>query len=119
MSAVLNGVFICFLLHSVQCDEFSVSLPKQIEALSGSCVTIPCSFQIQDRFRNNLNSGCKAVWKDANKDQTVEFTRQTTGDLTQNNCSTTLYDITSQHNRDYFFRLDCDNPLKYVFKTPE
>uniref|UniRef100_A0A3B4BAV7 Ig-like domain-containing protein n=1 Tax=Periophthalmus magnuspinnatus TaxID=409849 RepID=A0A3B4BAV7_9GOBI len=97
-----------------QCPKFSVSLPPNIKPLQGSCVTIPCSFQVENKFKTNLDSGCKAAWKDIS-DNTYFNTGQM-GNLTQKNCSTTFHDIGPQHNQNYFFRLECNNPLKYTFK---
>ncbi|XP_055083640.1 B-cell receptor CD22-like isoform X2 [Periophthalmus magnuspinnatus] len=112
----MNVLLFGFLLHSVHCEDFSVSLPQQLEAVRGSCLTIPCSFTVRDNYNKQLHSGCRAEWRDANNVQTtVEFTRPTTGDLTQKNCTTTVYDITEQQGRRVWFRLDCDNPLKWTF----
>ncbi|XP_055084044.1 sialoadhesin-like [Periophthalmus magnuspinnatus] len=116
MSGLTAVLLMGFLLHSVHCEDFSVSLPQQLEAVRGSCLTIPCSFTVKDNFNEHLHSGCRAEWRDANNDQTVKFTRPTTGDLTQKNCTTTVYDITEQQGRGVRFRLDCDNPLRWTFK---
>ncbi|KAK7887007.1 hypothetical protein WMY93_026628, partial [Mugilogobius chulae] len=98
------------------CEDFTVSLPAQMEALRGSCLSIPCSFTVRDDHETNLNSDCRAVWRDANSySQTVEFTRPVTGDLTQKNCTTTVHDITAAQSRQVYFRLECDNPLKWIF----
>uniref|UniRef100_A0A8C6SSM2 Ig-like domain-containing protein n=1 Tax=Neogobius melanostomus TaxID=47308 RepID=A0A8C6SSM2_9GOBI len=94
---------------------FNVSLKERIEAVSGSCVTIPCSFTVLDDLKNNLNSGCRALWK--KETQNKVFTGQTE-DVTQKNCTTTLYNINKkQHHGTFFFRLECDNDLKWNFKN--
>uniref|UniRef100_A0A3B4BBX6 Ig-like domain-containing protein n=1 Tax=Periophthalmus magnuspinnatus TaxID=409849 RepID=A0A3B4BBX6_9GOBI len=114
-------MFVLMYLLLCPCKLFViVSLPQQLEAVRGSCLTIPCSFtvrnNVQHNFNEDLHSGCRAEWRDANNVQTtVEFTRPTTGDLTQKNCTTTVYDITEQQGRGVRFRLDCDNPLKWTF----
>uniref|UniRef100_A0A8C6WKX4 Ig-like domain-containing protein n=1 Tax=Neogobius melanostomus TaxID=47308 RepID=A0A8C6WKX4_9GOBI len=86
--------------------------------VSGSCVTIPCSFTVRDDHKNNLNSGCRALWIDE-KDKNKVFTGQAE-DLTQKNCTTTLYNINKeQHHGTFYFRLECDNALKYYFANPK
>ncbi|XP_055019823.1 sialoadhesin-like isoform X1 [Boleophthalmus pectinirostris] len=117
MSAVMNVLLVGFLLHSVHCNGFSVSLPQQLEAVRGSCLTIPCSFTIRDEYITNLNSGCRSEWRDVSNEQTkIQFTRPTTGDLTQKNCTTTVYNITEDQGKEANFRLDCANPLIWTFK---
>ncbi|KAK7887006.1 hypothetical protein WMY93_026627 [Mugilogobius chulae] len=115
MSAFTKVLLLGFLLHSDQCDKFKATLPQNIKALQGSCVTIPCSFLIEKTHKENLNSKCKAVWKDIN-DNTLLDPKQETGDLTQKNCTTTFHEISPQHNQKYFFRLDCNNALQFTFK---
>ncbi|XP_072316951.1 myelin-associated glycoprotein-like [Eucyclogobius newberryi] len=120
MSAVLKVLLLGFLLRNAHCEVFSVSLPEQMEALRGSCLTIPCSFTIEDKFKNDLKSGCKAKWIDvSDKNQDVVFTRPTTGDLSQKNCTTTVHDLTEQQSPAVYFRLECDNPLKYSFQETQ
>uniref|UniRef100_A0A3B4BBZ2 Ig-like domain-containing protein n=1 Tax=Periophthalmus magnuspinnatus TaxID=409849 RepID=A0A3B4BBZ2_9GOBI len=109
-----QGRGVWFRLDCPQCHKFSVSLPPNIKALQGSCVTIPCSFQVENKYKTNLDSGCKVVWKDITEN-TLLNTRKT-GDITQNSCSTTFHDIGHQHNQTYFFRVECDNLLKYTFR---
>uniref|UniRef100_A0A3B4YCE0 Ig-like domain-containing protein n=1 Tax=Seriola lalandi dorsalis TaxID=1841481 RepID=A0A3B4YCE0_SERLL len=101
--------------------EFMVTLPKTIEVLKGSCVTIPCSFEIPRRFQNNLDNTCKTIWK--NKDEVIFTsdnpnlitTKEMTGDLTRKNCTTTFNNMRLDHTNDYYFRLQCDNQLKWNF----
>ncbi|XP_030266838.1 myelin-associated glycoprotein-like [Sparus aurata] len=97
-------------------------MPQTIEVLSGSCVTIPCSFGVEDKYKSNVDETCRALW--SNDEGTVVFdsrTPQTTGHLTGNlrnrDCTTTLNNMRPENSRKYFFRLECDNGLKYDFKT--
>uniref|UniRef100_A0A8P4GB90 Immunoglobulin V-set domain-containing protein n=1 Tax=Dicentrarchus labrax TaxID=13489 RepID=A0A8P4GB90_DICLA len=48
-------------VSGVHCGEFKVTMPQTIEVLSGSCVTIPCSFDIEDRFGSDLDRTSLAV----------------------------------------------------------
>ncbi|XP_070823055.1 sialic acid-binding Ig-like lectin 13 [Chaetodon trifascialis] len=118
MTATLTLLIGC-LLQGALCGQFNVIMPQAIEVLSGSCVTIPCSFDITDKHELNLNQTCKAIWK---RDQITVFDSSISlpleghleGDLTRKNCTTTLNYMQAQ-NRKYFFRLECDNALKYNF----
>uniref|UniRef100_A0A8C4F6Q9 Ig-like domain-containing protein n=1 Tax=Dicentrarchus labrax TaxID=13489 RepID=A0A8C4F6Q9_DICLA len=98
-------------------------MPQTIEVLRGSCVTIPCSFDIKDGFGSNLDRTCKAMWK--NEQRTVVFdssnpqpsiiTGNLTGHLTKRDCTTTLNNMQPEHSNKYHLRLECDNRLKYDF----
>ncbi|XP_055019800.1 sialoadhesin-like isoform X2 [Boleophthalmus pectinirostris] len=117
MSALTNVLLVGFLLHSAHCNVFSVTLPERVEAVRGSCLRIPCSFTIRDEYITNLNNKCRSEWRDTSSKQTpVTFTRPRTEDLTQKNCTTTVYNITEDQGKEVYFRLDCANPLKWTFK---
>lgn len=93
----------CLALLGSLC-ELSVSLPKQIQALLGSCVTIPCSFQIKPTHKK-LNK-CKGEWTYYAKNKPSKL--QMMGDLAQKNCTTILHDITFKHSGYYYFlSLNC------------
>uniref|UniRef100_UPI003AB00600 myelin-associated glycoprotein-like isoform X1 n=1 Tax=Centroberyx gerrardi TaxID=166262 RepID=UPI003AB00600 len=101
-------------------------MPQTLEVLSGSCVTIPCSFDIEDRYKPNLDNTCTAIWKKDGKevfgtnDPPNQQARQrlngeVTGDLTKKQCTTTLNNMTTDYSGEYFFRLQCPKYLKYSF----
>lgn len=101
-------------------------MPQTIEVLTGSCVTIPCSFEIEDQYESNLDDTCGAQWKlhwenvvvfNSKDPQTLLNKGELTGDLTKKNCTTTLNNIQPAGNYSYFFRLECDNGLKYDFSA--
>ncbi|KAM8734546.1 LOW QUALITY PROTEIN: uncharacterized protein AB9X84_023321 [Acanthopagrus schlegelii] len=103
-------------------SQFIAFMPQTIEVLSGSCVTIPCSFDVEDTNKSNVDETCRAVWK--NDQGTVVFNSQNpqttghlTGNLTNRDCTTTLNNMRSENSMKYFFGLECDNGLKYDFKT--
>ncbi|KAM6995162.1 uncharacterized protein LKV04_007397 [Tautogolabrus adspersus] len=126
MAAALTLLLIVCLLRGALCGEFEVIMPQTIEVLKGSCVTIPCSFDVEDQYNVNLDNTCKALWYfKENKKVTVVFDSsdqqqstikgQLIGDLTNKDCTTTLNDMQPQNNNVYYFRLQCDNRLKYNF----
>uniref|UniRef100_A0A3Q3FTC7 Ig-like domain-containing protein n=1 Tax=Labrus bergylta TaxID=56723 RepID=A0A3Q3FTC7_9LABR len=107
------------LLVCALCGQFESIIPKTIEVLKGSCVTIPCSFDVDDQYNVNLNNTCKALWKESINGPVVfdssnpQQKGQLIGDLTKKDCTTTLNDM--QDNKTCLFRLQCDNNLKYNF----
>ena len=102
--------------------QYNTFMPQAIEVLSGSCVTIPCSFVIADG--SNLDNTCRAVWK--NYQGTVVFNSRTpqtrghlaghlTGNLKDRDCSTTLNNMRPENSIKYFFRIECDSGPKHDF----
>ncbi|XP_074508674.1 myelin-associated glycoprotein-like [Sebastes fasciatus] len=115
MAAALT-LLIGSLLQGALCGEFKALLPKTIEVLSGSCVTIPCSFDVTAQHESNLDSTCKAVW--INDQKTVVFDSsdpQQTKRLRNKDCTTTLNNMQPAHSDNYWFRVECNNALKYGF----
>uniref|UniRef100_A0A673A2D7 Ig-like domain-containing protein n=1 Tax=Sphaeramia orbicularis TaxID=375764 RepID=A0A673A2D7_9TELE len=51
-------VFSLFCVSGVLSADFQIFFPETIEAVAGSCVTIPCSFELQDYHRTNLDNTC-------------------------------------------------------------
>uniref|UniRef100_A0A3Q3FTF6 Ig-like domain-containing protein n=1 Tax=Labrus bergylta TaxID=56723 RepID=A0A3Q3FTF6_9LABR len=78
---------------------FESIIPQTIEVLKGSCVTIPCSFDVDDQYNVNLDNTCKALWKESTNGPVVfdssnpQQKGQLIGDLTKKDCTTTLNDI--------------------------
>ncbi|XP_060906072.1 sialic acid-binding Ig-like lectin 10 isoform X4 [Labrus mixtus] len=123
MAAALTLLLIGCLLQGALCGKFEIIIPKTIEVLKGSCVTIPCSFDVDDQHNVNLDNTCKALWKesytrpavfDSSNPQQSTIKGQLIGDLTKKDCTTTLNDMQPQNNKVYHFRLECDI-LKYFF----
>ncbi|XP_077950855.1 sialic acid-binding Ig-like lectin 14 isoform X1 [Gasterosteus aculeatus] len=123
MAAALTLLLIGSLLQGAQSKEFNAIVPQTIEVLRGSCVTIPCSFEIEDKYESSLDDTCRAQWKldwenvvvfNSKDPQTLLNKGELTGDLTKKNCTTTLNNIQPAGSNSYFFRLECDG-LKYEF----
>uniref|UniRef100_A0A8C9Y5J5 Ig-like domain-containing protein n=1 Tax=Sander lucioperca TaxID=283035 RepID=A0A8C9Y5J5_SANLU len=115
------GLFVSCVSGAL-CGKFESFIPQNIEVLSGSCVTIPCSFDIEDKYETNLDNTCKAVWKndqgtvvfDSNSQQTI-MNGELIGNLTKNDCTTTLNNMKPDYSNSYFFRVECNNELKISF----
>ncbi|XP_029535743.1 sialoadhesin-like [Oncorhynchus nerka] len=119
-------ILIGYLLQGVLCLDFAALMPQNIEALSGSCVAIPCSFTLGSGYESSLTASCKGIWRkgwrrvhvfDSSLTGTGLNTIQgnLTGNLQQKECTTILNDFTSYFNDYFCFRLECDNALKYNF----
>uniref|UniRef100_A0A8C1SIZ3 Ig-like domain-containing protein n=1 Tax=Cyprinus carpio TaxID=7962 RepID=A0A8C1SIZ3_CYPCA len=111
-------------------SEFSVSLSEKIEALSGSCVIIKCTFEIKKDFDQYLTeSAATGMWlKDGDKEDTHQvfnsrdpkpnhFNGKITGKLHEKDCTTVFYNVSSKHNGKYYFRIK-SGVLKYTYKQP-
>ncbi|CAL8297701.1 unnamed protein product [Gadus morhua 'NCC'] len=105
---------LCSLLQGAGCiGRFEALIPASVTTLSGSCVTVPCSFTLGDKYKDMLHPGCIPIWK---KGEQLISNTTFRGNLTAYNCTTTFNNVL-EDNVQYYFRIDCDgNPLKYSFK---
>ncbi|XP_028288556.1 myelin-associated glycoprotein-like [Parambassis ranga] len=125
------GVFLnVFFLSGALADcprgsELFITTPVKMEALSGSCLHIPCNFSIGPK--HSLDSGRETfgVWvknyrtEDLfpfdvvfNSSRTVnKYPMNITGNLSQKNCSTLFSTLTTSHTDTYFFRAE-NGPFK-------
>ncbi|KAG9332095.1 hypothetical protein JZ751_015871 [Albula glossodonta] len=123
----LYFVFGFCLLSAVLCSDWSVSMPQRIEVLSGSCVLIPCTFEVKDENRGELKDRASGVWRKGS--QWFEGSRdvfnssqhqnilqgQIVGDLLQKNCTTILHNLTMNYTDKYYFRIEAK--FKLTFPT--
>ncbi|XP_073669943.1 sialic acid-binding Ig-like lectin 14 [Paramisgurnus dabryanus] len=120
-------ILLIFLLQGVWCGDWSISLPEKIEALSGSCVTINCTFDINNTYDKYLTDSAAGVWyKDGHTDNSnivfnssnpnLPFKGKIIGKLKDKNCTTTFYDVTSNHEGTFYFRIEGNGPLKMTFR---
>ncbi|XP_040899683.1 sialic acid-binding Ig-like lectin 13 [Toxotes jaculatrix] len=122
MAGALTFLLIGCLLKGSLCEQFKVIMPQTVEALSGSCVTIPCSFDIDTKFDNDLDDTCKAIWKRKSDNKIVfdsaekpGINGELRGNLKEKDCTTTLSNTVLDTSNTYYFRLECDNELKYNY----
>uniref|UniRef100_A0A3B3TXZ3 Ig-like domain-containing protein n=1 Tax=Poecilia latipinna TaxID=48699 RepID=A0A3B3TXZ3_9TELE len=107
------------LFLSCKCNVFQINLPKIVQVMTGSCVTIPCSFDVEDQYEQNLNNQCTAIWRSTTTGDVAQLTDRNpqTGDLTMKNCTTTFSNVKTGPTRNYYFRIDCGNPLKWSYSS--
>ncbi|XP_051748181.1 sialic acid-binding Ig-like lectin 7, partial [Ctenopharyngodon idella] len=114
-------------VEGVCCRKYSISLPEKIEALSGSCVIIKCTFEIVEDMDKELNeSAATGFWlKDGTSvnnnlvfnsrdPKPNHFKGKITGKLHEKNCTTIFYDVNSNHNGKYYFRIE-SGALRYIY----
>uniref|UniRef100_A0A669DH67 Ig-like domain-containing protein n=1 Tax=Oreochromis niloticus TaxID=8128 RepID=A0A669DH67_ORENI len=104
---------------SALCEKWPVKMPQNINVLRGSCVTIPCSFDIENKHENDLGHTCKAYWTYSHpisgENAKLKPTKDMTGDLTKKDCTTTFNNTRLLQSTKYYFRLECNNDLKFTF----
>ncbi len=120
----LYDYFLLFVL-GVFCG-FSIDLPQRVEALQGSCVFIPCTFDIDQQYEYSLTDTAKRLWY---KDETIVFNSSSPdtgllkgeifGTATQKNCSTRFDNVKQNNNGSYYFRLEANGNLQYNYIEPK
>ncbi|KAL3980379.1 proline-rich transmembrane protein 1 [Sarotherodon galilaeus] len=119
MAGTLTFLLISSLLQGALCETFNINMPQNINVLRGSCVTIPCSFDVENKFEDNLDDTCKAYWSDSpsfnSENAKLKPTKDMTGDLTKKDCTTTFNNASLLQRSKYYFRLECNNALKCTF----
>ncbi|XP_051537771.1 B-cell receptor CD22 [Myxocyprinus asiaticus] len=124
------------LLHTQSADYlYFATLPHRATALTGSCVQIPCTFNIshfEDKLQKTTfiyGSWLKNISQFAHKDSFIAFNSshnivkgfsdiQMIGNLSEGNCTTVFNDIMKNHSDLYFFRLEMEpDVFKATFNT--
>ncbi|CDQ99473.1 unnamed protein product [Oncorhynchus mykiss] len=96
-------------------------MPDRLHGLTGSCVQIPCSFEIHDP-QKTFNSAIlpSGVWIKGNPyfggrpDRVIfnstemvnRYQGKITGNMSQKNCTTVFFNVTSSYSDKYYFRIE-------------
>nr|XP_054607267.1 B-cell receptor CD22 isoform X1 [Nothobranchius furzeri] len=113
-----------------------ITTSKTLKATSGSCLIIPCHFKGEEGV--HLSGITFGVWIKDNPKFTDypenvvfnssgsvrDYPMEMTGNLSQNNCTTMFFNLTKDHSKDIFFRVEnatfkataCSNPVKIKVK---
>ncbi|XP_028825161.1 sialic acid-binding Ig-like lectin 13 [Denticeps clupeoides] len=111
-------------------QTYSLSVPTKIQALKGSCLQIPCTFNVSD-FENKVkdSSYISVVWirnKSQFKDNPPVFnSSQNTvrgfekiellGDPRKKNGTTVFYNLQTNHSDNYYFRIEIGDEFRATF----
>ncbi|XP_039523693.1 B-cell receptor CD22-like [Pimephales promelas] len=124
-------IFVTFLLtgclmQGALCGV-DISPPERVEALKGSCVFIPCTFDVDQEYEKYLTDNAKRIWyKDGspvtevfNSDQpnAGSLKGEIFGTPTDKNCTTRFHNVRQSDHGSYFFRVESDQ-LKYSYRKP-
>ncbi|KAK2859788.1 hypothetical protein Q5P01_004408 [Channa striata] len=124
----LLGMLLSVLLvsgASADCSktpELIITAPKKMEALSGSCLMIPCNFSGKSGETFNSRGSIYGVWikNDSrfglnsnnvifNSSRTInKYPMKITGNLRQTNCTTEFSNLTLTHTDTYYFRIETE-----------
>ncbi|CAI5673604.1 unnamed protein product [Oreochromis niloticus] len=102
-----------------------ITAPKKLEALSGSCLQIPCSFSTKEEQKFNNTKKTFGVWIKTqsqfgkypnnvifNSSGAVSiYPMSITGNLSQRDCTTLFTNLTTNYTATYFFRVESE-PFK-------
>ncbi|KAL1275282.1 hypothetical protein QQF64_034905 [Cirrhinus molitorella] len=115
------------LIQGVFCG-YNISLPKRVEALQGSCVFIPCTFDIDQQYEHLLTDSAKRMWYkeksptvkvfDSSSPNTGLINGEIFGTPTQKNCTTRFDNLGQGHSGSYYFRLEVNGVLKNTYRKP-
>ncbi|XP_048029706.1 sialic acid-binding Ig-like lectin 12 isoform X2 [Megalobrama amblycephala] len=115
--------FMVFLFFSYELEskpQYNAELPRRIMALSGSCVQIPCRFNVSEISLKSTER-LFGFWMKKNHDfkisKNLVFNGKTNiirgfnnieilGNLSQRECTTVFYDVMKNHSDNYYFRVE-------------
>nr|XP_040023191.1 vascular cell adhesion protein 1-like [Gasterosteus aculeatus aculeatus] len=97
-----------------------ITAPKEMEALTGSCLQIPCNFSVKSGEKINSRTTTFGVWLKngpfigkppseviSNSSGTVStYPMSFTGDLSQKNCTTLFSSLNTTYTGTYYFRVE-------------
>ncbi|XP_033988160.1 sialic acid-binding Ig-like lectin 7 [Trematomus bernacchii] len=127
---------ILFISGSMDCTDLSITAPKEMEALSGSCLHIPCTFSATEEIKidnrigmlikithEHLGEHPENVIFNSNKAKNT-YPMNITGNLSENNCNTLFSSLNTSYTNKYFFRFKkktfkataSDDPIQITVK---
>ncbi|XP_031652668.1 sialic acid-binding Ig-like lectin 7 [Oncorhynchus kisutch] len=125
-----EGVLACFGQR-----HLITTMPDRLDVLTGSCVQIPCSFDVPVQHKDTFISAIlpSGVWIKENSnfgehpDRVIFNSSETfnryqgkiTGNMSQKNCTTIFFNVTTNYTNRYYFRIESQpyratDPEKFV-----
>ncbi|XP_064805684.1 B-cell receptor CD22-like isoform X2 [Oncorhynchus masou masou] len=118
----LIGLFISGVLACFGQRHLIATMPDRLDVLTGSCVQIPCSFDISHQNKYTFNSTIltSGVWIKGNpyfgerpdnvifnsSEMVNRYQGEITGNMSQKNCTTVFFIVTNSYTNIYFFRIE-------------
>ncbi|XP_064862996.1 sialic acid-binding Ig-like lectin 7 [Oncorhynchus nerka] len=131
----LIGLFMSGVLARFVQRDLIVTMPDKLHGLTGSCMQIQCSFDVPEQHKNIFKATIPTfgVWIKEDPDvhqypgnvifhssKTVNrYQGEITGNMSQKNCTTVFFNVTTSYSDKYFFRIDgqpyrATDPVKSV-----
>ncbi|KAK7160813.1 hypothetical protein R3I93_008475 [Phoxinus phoxinus] len=119
---MLAADFLVFstIISASWCNGMTISVPKTLNATSGSCLLIPCRFEISTENEKCLDLSPVVTWRrgslwsvydtelftnaHAQKEPLIKLV----GDLREKNCTSVMMNLTSLHSDRYYFRFSSE-----------
>ncbi|KAK9527937.1 hypothetical protein VZT92_014451 [Zoarces viviparus] len=108
------------LADCIQNTALFITAPQEMEALTGSCLQIPCTFRVKSEEQFNSTRKTFGVWikndryfgqkpynvifNSSGKDNI--YPMNLTGDLSQKNCTTLFSSLITNYSDKYYFRIE-------------
>uniref|UniRef100_UPI0037E96DA2 myelin-associated glycoprotein n=1 Tax=Semicossyphus pulcher TaxID=241346 RepID=UPI0037E96DA2 len=116
------------LMQGVFCKTWDVTMPQSIVGVVGSCITVPCNFElpkIEEKHIANCSKG--GVWRKGSMSGPIVFSEPQpflstiqgilVGDIQKKNCTTTFFGFPKNYSDVYFFRVHCSDYMRFTFST--
>ncbi|XP_055086273.1 B-cell receptor CD22-like [Periophthalmus magnuspinnatus] len=102
-------------------NYLSIKTPSPMEALSGSCLWIPCTYKVLPLNKDiNTADPVTGIWFKGDRgystdsqntfsvsgDSSKSYPMNFTGNLKNKNCTTMFYNLNKSHNDKYYFRVE-------------
>ncbi|MED6233680.1 hypothetical protein ATANTOWER_014908, partial [Ataeniobius toweri] len=110
-------LFLAAICSSVFGGEWRATVSKNLEALVGSCVVLPCTFTHPEGFLSN--SRLRGIWHRKDKWEEIFYHEESTkildnfkgrtkllGNLGENNCTLEIIEVKDHDNGPFCFRIE-------------
>uniref|UniRef100_A0A8C6TFF8 Ig-like domain-containing protein n=1 Tax=Neogobius melanostomus TaxID=47308 RepID=A0A8C6TFF8_9GOBI len=109
----LSLLYLSYALMKNRKEAVTINTPSPMEALSGSCLNIPCTYT---RINIDPEISFKGIWYKTKSgaanvisvsgDSSKSYPMNITGNLKNRDCTTMFHDLTQRYEDKYFFRIE-------------
>uniref|UniRef100_A0A3P8Z024 Ig-like domain-containing protein n=1 Tax=Esox lucius TaxID=8010 RepID=A0A3P8Z024_ESOLU len=103
-------------------NDLFTTMPETMNAVSDTCVQLPCAFQIPDGHNISFSSARNVygIWLKGKTDSNILFNSSNTGNslgkitgnLSEKNCTTVFFNVTTSYTNKYYFRIDTNGQYR-------